>query len=341
MKRYLIASICLAAVSLFLLCSCSRTPAVTDSPPPETVADAETEATAETEPETVSVAPVREIIDVHHLHNYHLACNGLPEASKSDETMARYLDWARNQPQIYCCDGDFIAADNIYNFIHDFSVSREDYETYLYTDSGYYMCYVDLDLLYNGTAEEVEDAFLLKNYEQWYDGHIEKEFAIKWRLRELVCATEEGKNAWFAWQEEKGYTKGCMLPTGPAKSEYMPNTWFSLTELVHRFDISRADFEAAVEQCGKYNGTTFDIDRIFDGYEELMRLQTEENLYPVEVDRLCWTGPAFAPGTEGDGTPEVVDGYPGDPEPPIEEVEVVPGADEEPVRGIDQIIPPA
>ena len=310
----------LLTLPLVLLCACSNDDTgSTETIPPESASvEVETETTAETESETVSVAPVREITDVHHLQNYHLACNGLPEASKSDETMARYLDWARRQPQIFCCDGDFIAADNIYNFIHDFSVSREDYETYLYTDSGYYMCYVDLDLLYNGTAEEVEDAFLLKNYEQWYDGHIEKEFAIKWRLRELVCATEEGKNAWFAWQEEKGYTKGCMLPTGPAKSEYIRYTWFSLTELVHRFDISRTDFEVAVEQCGKYNGTTFDIDRIFDGYEELMRLQTEENLYPVEVDRLCWTGPAFAPGTEDDGTPDQIENPPDDPNTPVE-----------------------
>ena len=139
---------------------------------------------------------------------------------------------------------------------------------------------------------------------------------------------------------QKGYTKGCMLPTGPAKSEYMPSTWFSLTELVHRFDISRADFEAAVEQCGKYNGTTFDIDRIFDGYEELMRLQADEDLYPVEVDRLCWIGPAWAPGSADDGSPEQIENPPDDPDTPVEEAEVVPGADEELVRGIDQIIYP-
>lgn len=140
---------------------------------------------------------------------------------------------------------------------------------------------------------------------------------------------------------QKGYTKGCMLPTGPAKSEYMPNTWFSLTELVHRFDISRADFEAAVEQCGKYNGTTFDIDRIFDGYEELMELQADEDLYPVEVDRLCWIGPAWPPGSADDGSPEQIENPPDDPDTPVEEAEVVPGADEELVRGIDQIIYPA
>ena len=139
---------------------------------------------------------------------------------------------------------------------------------------------------------------------------------------------------------KKGYTKGCMLPTGPAKSEYMPDTWFSLTELVHRFDISRTDFEAAVEQCGKYNGTTFDIDRIFDGYEELMRLQADEDLYPVEVDRLCWIGPAWAPGSADDGSPEQIENPPDDPDTPVEETEVVPGADEELVRGIDQIIYP-
>lgn len=337
MKRYLIASICLAAVSLFLLCSCSRTPAVTDPPPPETVADAETETTAETEPEIQAAA------NTEHLNTYHSgAIDCFLDRAYRTEDYDAYLKWHESLPQEICCEGrcgGYLVEENIYRFIRDFSISREEFEEALYLEGYYYTDHVNLDILYNGTAEEASEAFSVAHFQEWDDGHLDKEDSIKYALRTLVWDTAGTQDTWLQWQTEKGYDS--FTSHRVQTPQYMPNTWFSLTELVHRFDISRADFEAAVEQCGKYNGTTFDIDRIFDGYEELMRLQTEENLYPVEVDRLCWTGPAFAPGTEGDGTPEVVDGYPGDPEPPIEEVEVVPGADEEPVRGIDQIIPPA
>lgn len=346
MKKYLT-----IALSLVLLCSCSNASVITESDTTEaassssdteseTAAESELETATETESETVYETLVVEVFDVHHLQNYHLACSGLLNIEENDEQHTRYMDWVKKLPQMRCCDGDFLAAENIYNFIHDFSISRAYYEEYLYIEGAYYTYYVDLDILYNGTAEEVEEAFRLENFEQWLDGHIEKENTIKWTLRDLVCATEDGKKAWFAWQEEKGYTDDYVLPSGATKSEYMPNTWFSLTELVHRFDISRSDFASAVEQRGKFNGTTFDIDRIFDGYEELMRLQEEEDLYPVEVDRLCWTGPAWAPGSMDDGSPDQSENPPDDPDTPVEttpaeDVETVPGAGGEPVRGID------
>ena len=337
MKRYFIASICIAAVSLFLLCSCSRTPVVTDSPPPETVADAETETTAETALEKQSSA------NTEHLFFYHSSAIGsLQDRVYREEDREAYLQWIETLPQEKCCEGrcgGYPVEENIYRFIRDFSIPREEYEEALYTEGGYYRTYVDLDILYNGTAEEASEAFSVAHYKEWFDFHIEKEHSIKYALRSLVWDTAGTQDTWLQWQTEKGYD-AYTFPHKVHKPQYMPNTWFSLTELVHRFDISRADFEAIVEQCGKYNGTTFDIDRIFNGYEELMELQADEDLYPVEVDRLCWTGPAWAPGSADDGSPEQIENPPDDPDTPVEEVEVVPGADEELVRGIDQIIYP-
>lgn len=322
----------LLLISLLFLSACSnsgteQTEAVVSMS--ETV---ESETT-ETEPEKQSSA------NTEHLLSYHSSAIGsLQDRVFREEDREAYLQWIETLPQEKCCDG-YLVDENIYRFIRDFSIPREEYEEALYTEGDYYSTYVDLDILYNGTAEEASEAFSLAHYKEWFDFHIDKEDSIKDALRSLVWDTAGTKDTWLQWQTEKGYDT-YTFPHKVHKPEYMPNTWFSLTELVHRFDISRADFEAAVEQCGKYNGTTFDIDRIFDGYEELMRLQADEDLYPVEVDRLCWIGPAWAPGSADDGSPEQIENPPDDPDTPVEEAEVVPGADEELVRGIDQIIPP-
>ena len=331
-------------LSLLLLCSCATTPVVTDSDtaskaasPSETMADAESETITETESETEP--EIQSSANTEHLVSYHSSAIGsLLDRAFREEDYEAYLQWRETLPQEQCCDG-YPVYENIYRFIRDFSIPREEYEEALYMEGEYYSTYVDLDILYNSTAEEASEAFSRPHHREWFDYHIDKEHSIKYALRSLIWDTAGTKDTWFQWQTEKGYDSYA-FPHRVHKPEYMPNTWFSLTEIVHRFDISRADFEAIVERCGKYNGTTFDIDRIFDGYEELMQLQADEDLYPVEVDRLCWTGPAWVPGSEDDGSPEAVEIFPGDPEPPVEEVEVVPGADGEAVRGIDQIIYP-
>ena len=335
----------LLLASLILFCACSEgstNPIETIFPEPASV-ESETAAESEAESEVESEAEIQFSANTEHLLLYHtFAIGSLLDRVYREEDREAYLKWIESMPQEACCEGrcgGYFVDENIYQFIRDFSIPREEYEEVLYMEGSYYFSYVDLDILYNSTAEEASEAFSFAHFEEWDDGHREKEDSIKSALRALVWDTAGTKDTWFQWQTEKGYDSFTFKHKA-RKSENMPNTWFSLTELVHRFDISRADFEAIVERCGKYNGTTFDIDRIFDGYEELMRLQEEEDLYPVEVDRLCWTGPAWAPGSMDDGSPEQIEIFPDDPDTPVEttpaeDVETVPGAGGEPVRGID------
>lgn len=348
MKRHLA-----IVFSLALLCSCSPVSGIpeSDTTAASSSSDTETETTVEIESETAaeseaeSEAEIQFSANTEHLITYHsgaIAC--FLDRVYREEDREAYLKWIESLPQEVCCEGrcgGYLVEENIYRFIRDFSISREEFEEALYLEGYYYTDHVNLDILYNGTAEEASEAFSVAHFQEWDDGHLDKEDSIKYALRTLVWDTAGTKDTWFQWQTEKGYDSFTFKHRA-RKSENMPNTWFSLTELVHRFDISRADFEAIVEQRGKFNGTTFDIDRIFDGYEELMRLQEEEDLYPVEVDRLCWTGPAWAPGSMDDGSPDQIENPPDDPDTPVETVppeevvvEIVPGAEEEPVRGID------
>lgn len=321
----------LLLISLLFLSACSN------SGTEQTEAVVSMSATVESET-TETESEKQSSVNTEHLLSYHSSAIGsLQDRVFREEDREAYLQWIETLPQEKCCDG-YLVDENIYRFIRDFSIPREEYEEALYTEGDYYSTYVDLDILYNGTAEEASEAFSLAHYKEWFDFHIDKEDSIKDALRTLVWDTAGTQDTWLQWQTEKGYDS--FTSHKVHKPEYMPNTWFSLTELVHRFDISRDDFEAIVEQCGKYNGTMFDIDRIFDGYEELMGLQADEDLYPVEVDRLCWIGPAWAPGSADDGSPEQIENPPDDPDTPVEKAEVVPGADEELVRGIDQIIYP-
>ena len=187
----------LLLISLLFLSACSNSGTEQTEAVVSMSATVESETT-ETESEKQSSA------NTEHLLSYHSSAIGsLQDRVFREEDREAYLQWIETLPQEKCCDG-YLIDENIYRFIRDFSIPREEYEEALYMEGDYYSTYVDLDILYNGTAEEASEAFSLAHYKEWFDFHIDKEDSIKDALRSLVWDTAGTKDTWLQWQTEKG-----------------------------------------------------------------------------------------------------------------------------------------
>lgn len=179
----------LLTLPLVLLCACSNddTGSTETTPPESASVEVETETTAETEPEIQAAA------NTEHLITYHsgaISCF-LDRAYRTEDYDA-YLKWHESLPQEICCEGrcgGYLVEENIYRFIRDFSISREEFEEALYLEGYYYTDHVNLDILYNGTAEEASEAFSVAHFQEWDDDHLDKEDSIKYALRTLVWDT--------------------------------------------------------------------------------------------------------------------------------------------------------
>lgn len=50
--------------------------------------------------------------------------------------------------------------------------------------------------------------------------------------------------------------------------------------------LTREEAKAAADSV--LSGVWIDVDMLYDRYDDLLKMQEEEKLYPVEIDMLCW-----------------------------------------------------
>ena len=63
-------------------------------------------------------------------------------------------------------------------------------------------------------------------------------------------------------------------------------TDFTLADLLHAMQLTREEAKAAADSV--LSGVWIDVDMLYDRYDDLLKMQEEEKLYPVEIDMLCW-----------------------------------------------------
>ena len=282
MKRYLIASICIAAVSLFLLCSCSRTPVVTDFPPPETVADAETTPSAsEGYTPVVSSYKRRELVidpdnlsTEDHIDIYHT--NGpLQELLLDEEQLAEYLIF-RNTGESQPCGRwsyAYHANDNLYAWVHHFGLQKEAVKDKLYSCQWYYS-YFDLDVIFDHDALYVDQFYREDRYYQHCEVHKTKMRDMKGTL--INRFKDENPDGYAAFVEKYITDRAFGLQ----------NSDFTLADLLHAMQLPREEAKAVADS--EVGTAHIDVDMLYDRYDDLLAMQEAENLYPVEIDMLCW-----------------------------------------------------
>lgn len=202
---------------------------------------------------------------VYHHRDYHLIPYHLVKHVGVDESNA----WAKeakktsdpSAPETVCRCPDF----NIKSFIDHFNVKREDFVTY--GDLVYYPTY-DLDLLYGGTPEEIDeyyvfsDALLDRTVASQHFQFIETHFKYEY-YSELVDMV--------IYDEKMGTGIYPSIPT-----------------IVQKLEIDRGAFEKILEECternesvyGKSLSFDYDIDMIYNSDGSFKALPETDGLTP-------------------------------------------------------------
>ena len=154
-----------------------------------------------------------------------------------------------------------------------------------YLTNDYYSTDYDIELLYNGTLEEVKEYY--RNSEERETEFYKKnnELKIKLSLIELV-KTKDSKNAaeYSKWTNEKYEKLNYKYVANLTSTEW--RIW-SIPEFIYRFDISREEMEKiiSVYNSNEKNITIdYDLDLIYNDKETIKDWIAEKS--PMEVDEL-------------------------------------------------------
>lgn len=203
--------------------------------------------------------------------SYHTFDNTLIEYVGID----KYNEWLENALKAKAVDDCSFGKANIYNFVHDFNISREMFadlyynQATSYVSGNYYSTWYDLDLLYNGTEEEYSALYKEKGEE--------------------ISAEISGKYV------ESMLKRYLLEKYGNKDARKVNCTQFSIAEFVYENNISRSDLEEAINtvaQLGEkqgYKAFTYNLDLIYKKDKSIMNaieLVSAAKLYPVQVDEL-------------------------------------------------------
>ena len=179
----------------------------------------------------------------------------------------------------------FIENVNIYTFIRAMDIPKDMFYEVCYLTNDYYSTDYDIELLYNGTLEEVKEYY--RNSEEREPEFYKKnnELKIKLSLIELV-KTKDSKNAteYYEWTNEKFEKSNYKYVANPTSTEW--RIW-SISEFIYRFDISREEMEKiiSVYNSNEKNITfDYDLDLIYNDKETIKDWIAEKS--PMEVDEL-------------------------------------------------------
>lgn len=179
----------------------------------------------------------------------------------------------------------FIENVNIYTFIRALNIPKDMFYEVCYLTNDYYSTDYDIELLYNGTFEDVKEYYRNSKEREPEFRKKSNELKIKLSLLQLVKA-KDSKNAteYYEWTKEKHEKLNFKYITNPTSTEW--RTW-SIPEFIYRFDISREEMEKIIDvyNSNEKNITfDYDLDLIYNDQETVKELIAEKS--PMEVDEL-------------------------------------------------------
>lgn len=179
----------------------------------------------------------------------------------------------------------FIENVNIYTFIRAMNIPKDMFYEVCYLTNDYYSTDYDIELLYNGTLEDVKEYYRNSQERETEFRKKNNELKIKLSLLQLV-KSKDSKNAteYYEWTNEKYEKLNYKYVKNPTSTEW--RTW-SIPEFIYRFDISREEMEKiiSVYNSNEKNITfDYDLDLIYNDKETIKDWIAEKS--PMEVDEL-------------------------------------------------------
>lgn len=204
--------------------------------------------------------------------SYHCFPNGLEEYVGIEKTQ----QWGEVYIASVEDDPDACRFPNIYDYIHDFDIPREVFETYYENSTSYYLGDYDIDLLYNGTAEEVENYYATSLQRYAEDSSFDKkigEYNLKFELVRLV--DQDAYIEWIADEKSDGVYEDIACEK---------STW-SMPEFVAVFNISQEDFQSALETVQKQGAILYeyDIDKIYNYTDVTRTVNNAANVHSIDA----------------------------------------------------------
>ncbi|MPM99552.1 hypothetical protein SDC9_146744 [bioreactor metagenome] len=246
---------------------------------------------SEEPPETRSIEEIYniDVECIHDMNNYHYLPEELTQYVYESLVSQEQADARRKR---IAEENKRDATDNcewphttIYSFVHDLNVPREVFEQIYNNYPMRYVADYNIDLLYNGTAEEYEQ-WSIKWRDRFYEHRkLEMEMNFKidlyWHLRHKDEAhmLKFEESITFDPNETK-YTNGYV-------AEFMR---FSIPEMAYEFELSKDEFIECFNKTFEATGGCmykYDVDRIFDDKEalkkEIAAAKTVSDIYNIDA----------------------------------------------------------
>lgn len=209
-----------------------------------------------------------------HIDLYHT--NGpLQELLLDEEQLAEYLIFRNTGERQPCGRWSFAyhANDNLYAWVHHFGLQKEVVKDKLYSCRWYYSDF-DLDVIFDHDALYVDQFYREDRFYQHHEVHKSKMRDMK---RTLINRFKDENPDGYAAFVEKYITDRAFA---------LQNTDYTLADLLHAMQLPREEAKAVADD--EIGSARIDVDMLYDRYDDLLAMQEAENLYPVEIDMLCW-----------------------------------------------------
>ena len=209
-----------------------------------------------------------------HIAVYH--SNGpLQELLLDEEQLAEYFVFRNTGERQPCGRWGYAyhANDNLYAWVHHFGLQKEVVKDKLYSSRWYYY-FFDLDVIFDHDALYVDQFYREDRYYQHYEVHKTKMCDMKGTL--INRFKDENPDDYAAFVEKYITDRALGLRL----------TDYTLADLLHAMQLPREEAKAVADNEVGY--ARIDVDMLYDRYDDLLAMQEAENLYPVEIDMLCW-----------------------------------------------------
>lgn len=154
---------------------------------------------------------------------------------------------------------------NISQFIKDFNIPKEDFLKLCDNTAGYYTHDYNVDILYSGDDKLIDEYYsntpadILSEHRKRMSEYI---------LKSLISGII-GNEKLTSWEKDKGYT---------------PINW-SIPQVVKEFNITRDDFQSALDKLKDEETYDYDVDKLYSGDAEISAA-LRDGVPAVEIDAM-------------------------------------------------------
>lgn len=284
MKRHLFGKwFLLFSVVSIIACSCEKSESYPGQTQETDVLPVATAAPCESDTYTPVISSYKRrelVIDpdnlstADHISLYH-SYGPLQELLLDEEQIAEYENFRTTGAFQYCGPNRnaYHVNDNLFAWVHHFGLQKDSVRDKLYSCELYYSDF-DLEVIFDHDALYADQFYREDIYYQYREVHKDKMRELKSDL--INRFADENPDGYAAFAEK--YISD--------RTRYLQITDFTLADLLHAMQLTREEAKAAADSV--ISGVWIDVDMLYDRYDDLLEMQEEEKLYPVEIDMLCW-----------------------------------------------------